>query len=77
MVYHTMNFGDTYTVSLNPVSYTPIRMISGLKNGVTIGSVAGGVIAYFQFEYLTNEMPGLVNYFPSSAGQGRYPFTTG
>jgi len=77
MVYQTMNLGDTYTLSLNPISYTPIRMNSGLKNGVSIGSVAGGVSVYFQFEHLTNEMPGLVNYLPHSAGQGRYIFTTG
>ena len=72
-----MNLGDTYTLSLNPISYTPIRMRSGLKNGVTIGSVAGGVSVYFQFEYIVNEMSGLVNYLPNSAGSGNYIFNTG
>jgi hypothetical protein len=47
-----MNLGDTYSVSLNPISYTPIHMKSAINNGISIKCLAPGVSLYFQFEKL-------------------------
>lgn len=54
IIYHTMNLGDTYAVTLNPISYTPVRMKAGSKNGVSVTSLASGISVYFQFEKLSN-----------------------
>lgn len=63
MVYHTMSVGDIYTVSLYPVSFTPVKVKSGVLNGISVASLAAGVSIYFQYEKIKNEMSGLVNYF--------------
>jgi len=72
-----MSAGSTNTLSLNPYSYSSVRLAMSSVVEISVASMAAGVSIFFQYDLQFAELAGMVNYLPAAAGDGSYDFTNG
>lgn len=69
---HKLTVDQRVAITLGPQSYTSFGLPAEGDVTLIFSVTAGGVILSLQTVETSNELAGVVNYFPSSLGEGRY-----